>query len=273
MHLLDYVKALENKDNWARGQQILADLKALGIRPTVQECPRLKIRNIIVDFSPDTEAKRLLFSAHYDSVKHSPGANDNASGVAVLLGLCRRLRHTITPLRIIFFDREEAWLRTPIIRLGLLGSMYYILRSNLRNVAMVYNLEFCGMGDFLAIWPTKNNHTAKEVEQAAAQLSLPFELAHIPGLFLTSDHLSFRLRGVPALSLSLIPISQVAILKRFLDGLSIPKLLIGQRPPLPEPLCYIHTSKDTSSRLNENSLGLMLSLLLEIIVMTMGIQR
>lgn len=100
---------------------------------------------------------------------------------------------------IIFFDREEAWLRTRMLRLGLLGSLYYACKTNLRNIAAVYNLEFCGSGDFLAIWPVKVNETGipafKEVERAASRLALPFRPAHIPWPFLSSDHLSFRLRG------------------------------------------------------------------------------
>jgi hypothetical protein len=268
--LIEYVRPLENRDNWSRGQQVLAILRAMGIEATVQECRWLKIRNIIVDFSPDPEARRLLFSAHYDAIKGSPGANDNASGVAVLLGLCQELKHVGAPIRIIFFDREEAWLRTPVFRLGLLGSLYYVWKSKLRNVAVVYNLEFCGSGDFLGVWPIKSEEASlpvfKEIEKAATQLSLPFKSAHIPWPFLSSDHLSFRCRGISnALTLSLFPNNQVPVLENMLSGLSILRLLVGPRPTLPEPLSFIHTLEDTSSRLNENSLQLMLSLLMEMI--------
>jgi len=99
-HLIEYVRTLENKGNRTRGRQVLATLRTLGTEPTVQECRWPKIRNVIVDFSPDPEAKRLFFSAHYDTVKGSPGANDNASGVAVLLGLCHELRHIRTPVAV-----------------------------------------------------------------------------------------------------------------------------------------------------------------------------
>ena len=268
--MIEYVRILENRGNRLRGQEVVAALKALGIEPTFQECRWPRIRNIIVDFSPDPEAKRLLFSAHYDAVKGSPGANDNASGVAVLLGLCNELRYIRAPVRVVFFDREEAWLQTPILRLGLLGSLYYVWKTDLRNIAAVYNLEFCGLGDLLGIWPITNSETStagvEKVKEAAMRLSIQFRLAHIPWLFLTSDHLSFRFKGVSnALTLSLLPASQATVLERLLGNLSIPKVLIGQRPALPEPLSFIHTAKDTSSRLDKNSLKLMLSLLLELI--------
>lgn len=267
---MEHVRALENKNSLARGQQVQAALEALGLEATIQECHRLGIKNIIVDFSPSSQEKRLLFTAHYDVLRGSPGANDNASGVAVLLGLCHELRHRLAPVRIVFFDREEPWLRTPILRLGLLGSLYYVCKTNLRTIAAVFNLEFCGLGDFLGIWPIKGQETnfpaLKMVEKAASQLALPFKSAHIPWLFFSSDHLSFRLKGMPnALTLSLFPTSQIPLFESLVSNLSLVRLLAGQRPTLPEPLSFIHSNKDTSSRLNEGSLNLMLSLLLEMV--------
>ena len=268
--MIEHVRTLENKNSLARGRHVQAALEALGIEATIQECRHPQIKNIIVDFSLNPEEKQLLFSAHYDVVKGSPAANDNASGVAVLLGLCQELKHVRAPVRVVFFDREEAWLRTPVLRLGLLGSLYYALKSDLHNIAAVYNLEFCGLGEFLAVWPIKKNEenlpAVKLVERAATQLKLGLKLAHIPWLLLSSDHLSFRLRGMSnSLTLSLLPAAQVPVLERLISGLSLPGLLFGRSPVLPEPLSFIHTAKDTSSRLSEDSLRLMLSLLLELI--------
>jgi len=270
LYLVEFVRALESKNSLARGRQIQAALEALGLEAAVQEyhCPQIK--NIIVDFSPSSKEKRLLFTAHYDVVKGSPGANDNASGVSVLLGLCYQLKHIRAPVRIVFFDREEAWLRTPILRLGLLGSLYYAWRANVQTIAAVYNLELCGSGDCLGIWPIRGKETSlpafRQVTRAAARLALPFKAAHIPWVFFSSDYLSFRLRGIPnALTLSLLPTSQTLALEKSLAGLSLWKLLVPRRPTLPEPLCFIHSNEDISSRLNEKSLRLMLSLLLELI--------
>ena len=267
--LMDYVSALENRGNRERGQQVLVVLDGLGIKPVVQECRRPRIRNIIVDFSPGA-GKQVLFSAHYDAVRGSPGANDNASGVAVLLGLCHELRQTTAPVRVIFFDREEAWLRTPCLRLGLLGSFYYVWKNDPGNIVAVFNLEYCGSGELLAMWPIKSRESGRDavrkVEQAALQLAIPFKSAHVPWTLLSSDHLAFRLRGVAsALTLSLIPARQVPLLDSFVSNLSLPRLLLGRRPALPEPLSLVHTRQDTSSRLSEKSLRLMLSLLLELV--------
>jgi hypothetical protein len=267
--LMEYVKALENRPSAERGRQVLAALEALGIEATVQECRWPRIKNIIVDFSPGPE-QRLLFSAHYDAVKGSPAANDNASGVAVLLGLCHKLRQAPAPVRIVFFDREEAWFRTPLLRLGLLGSLYYVLRNDLRRITAVYNLELCGTGDFLGVWPVKGRQkglpAVRAVARAAGQLKLDVGLAHIPWPLFSGDHLSFRLWGLSnAVTLSLLPLAQRPALERLASEARVRRLLLGRRPEIPEVLSRIHTAGDTSSRLNEGSLRLMLSVLVEVL--------
>ena len=268
--LKEYVNILEYKDSTARGEQIITTLAELGLKPTFQKCRWPRIRNIIIDFSTEPDAKQILFTAHYDVVKGSPGANDNASGVAVLLGLCHELRYQKVRVKIVFFDREEAWFRTPVIRLGLLGSLFYVLKNNMQNISAVFNLEFCGSGDSLGIWPIHNRQSElpalHRVETAALRLGLPYKTAHIPWLLLSSDHMSFRLKGVRnALTMSLLPKDQVSVLESSLSKLSFLKLLSGQRPTLPKPLDSIHSGADTSDNISENSLSLMLSLLLEII--------
>jgi Zn-dependent M28 family amino/carboxypeptidase len=52
----------------------------------------------------------IVAGAHYDSVAGSPGANDNASGVAALLELARLLAGTTLPrtVRFVAFANEEA---------------------------------------------------------------------------------------------------------------------------------------------------------------------
>lgn len=270
LNLLEHVKALENKNRVNRGNEIYSRLKSLGVNVRVQKWLFPQMANFIVDFSPDVSKRHLLFSGHYDAVKNSPGANDNASSVAVLLGLCQELRDVSVPVRVVFFDREEAWFRTPFLRLGLLGSLYYVLRNKLSNIEGVYNLEFCGLGDSLAIWPI--NEKGEDIavvqfaEKAATKLNTNIAKAQVPKLLLGSDHLSFRLAGVSnAVTLSLLPEEQLAIIKKFISDFSILRLLSGRVPELPGVIAMRHTSMDDSSQLNENSLRLMLSLLLEIV--------
>jgi hypothetical protein len=70
--------------------------------------------NLVLRFeAADPDAPVVVFSAHYDTVPGSPGADDDASGVAVLLQLAAALaleppaplHHT---LELVFFDGEEA---------------------------------------------------------------------------------------------------------------------------------------------------------------------
>ena len=69
-----------------------------------------KAANVVATFTgSELPDEILLLGAHYDTQKGSPGANDNASGVALLLATARRL--VDEPLgrtvRIVFFVNEE----------------------------------------------------------------------------------------------------------------------------------------------------------------------
>ena len=60
--------------------------------------------------------RKVVLGAHYDTVKRSPGANDNASGVALVLGALLKLRAVANRTRnvlFVLFDEEE---------IGLIGS-------------------------------------------------------------------------------------------------------------------------------------------------------
>lgn len=86
----------------------------------------------------DPAAKAVLVAAHFDTVEGSPGADDNASGVAVVLELARRLkdRPTRRPLRVVFFDEEEQ---------GLVGSAAYARSpTRLAELAAVVVVEMAG---------------------------------------------------------------------------------------------------------------------------------
>ncbi len=86
----------------------------------------------------------LLVGAHYDSVRGSPGANDNGSGVAVLLELARQWRnreprHT---LRLVAFANEEP----PFFLTAYQGSMRYARRARKRgeDIRLMLSLETLG---------------------------------------------------------------------------------------------------------------------------------
>lgn len=69
----------------------------------------------------DHRAAPLILAAHYDTVSGSPGADDNASGLTVLLEVARRLKQTVLtrPVQFIAFCLEEE---------DLSGSRAYVAR-------------------------------------------------------------------------------------------------------------------------------------------------
>lgn len=70
----------------------------------------------------DKAAGAILVAAHYDTVASSPGADDNATGIAVALEIARLLGSRPLPrtLQLAFFDKEEA---------GLLGSRAFVTKA------------------------------------------------------------------------------------------------------------------------------------------------
>ncbi|HEX2201397.1 MAG TPA: M28 family peptidase, partial [Gammaproteobacteria bacterium] len=66
----------------------------------------------------------LLVGAHYDSVRGSPGANDNGSGVAALLEIARFFTEVEQPeitVRLVAFVNEEP----PFFMWRHMGSLVY----------------------------------------------------------------------------------------------------------------------------------------------------
>jgi aminopeptidase YwaD len=63
----------------------------------------------VIATSPTSTAMRLLIGAHLDTVAGSPGSNDNASGVAVLLEIARSLADSTSTegLALVAFGAEE----------------------------------------------------------------------------------------------------------------------------------------------------------------------
>ncbi len=106
----------ERDRNFAR-DYISKQLQISGISPQLQ--PFDGGINVFAERKgTDSKAGAILIAAHYDTVPKSPGADDNATGVAVVLEVARLLASRPTPrtLQVAFFDREE---------IGLLGSLAF----------------------------------------------------------------------------------------------------------------------------------------------------
>ena len=86
----------------------------------------------------------VIVGAHYDSVRGSPGANDNGSGVAGTLALARTWagRTPRRTLRFVFFANEEP----PFFQTDEMGSVVYAKRCKERgeNIVAMVSLETIG---------------------------------------------------------------------------------------------------------------------------------
>lgn len=145
-------------------------------------------RNLIAH-KPGVTQPQLVIGGHYDSVANSPGANDNASGTAVVLDLARNLSNTPLGDRAWFvaFDGEED---------GLHGSTAFVDRASpqfLNQLQGMLNFDMVGINNELKV--AGDAALTVLVRQASPSVAtfgaavgsdhVPFALANVPTLFFT----------------------------------------------------------------------------------------
>ena len=180
-------------------------------------------KNIVAEKKGMTSPHRVfILGAHYDTVPGSPGADDNASAIAVLLEVARNIQ-TIPldiTVRLIAFCLEEY---------GYIGSTHYVesLKKEKEEILGMLSLEMVGftgpkqdyppylnpkyypnVGDFIAII---GNERSKGLLEKVCQSfkahipELPLEFLVVPGNgegmeeVKLSDHSSFWDQGISAL--------------------------------------------------------------------------
>jgi len=170
----------------------------------------------------------VVVGAHYDTVLGSPGANDNASGVAAMLELARQFKShkPNRTLRFVAFANEEP----PYFHTEHMGSYVYARWCRAQNekiVAMIsvetigyftdapcsqyypppMGLFYPGRGDFIGVVGcTKYGWLVREIVKVFRDVGLiPVEggafPAAIPGIS-WSDHWSFWQHGYPAVMIT-----------------------------------------------------------------------
>lgn len=188
---------------------------------------------------PGRENKYIILSAHIDHVGEDPdksffpGANDNASGVGVLMEVIKIIRErNILPkynLIFSFFNGEEC---------GLKGSDYYIknplfpLDKTLLNI----NLDCVGRGEYIYL---AYNYIAEDYLKKLREINkklIPIGEHH---LLTQSDQYSFVKLEIPAIFIT-----------RANEDLIIPDL---------------HQRTDTYNRISSKSLGEVIDLLIKFI--------
>jgi Zn-dependent M28 family amino/carboxypeptidase len=173
----------------------LADqLARMGWDPQLQSYPTGA--NVYAAIESTTgSAQRIVVGAHFDTVAGSPGANDNATGVAAALAVARYLRDT--PCRgptviVAFFDEEE---------LGLFGSRAFVPSLAGLDVTAVHTIDQIGWdgdGDRRFELELPTAALEQEYDAAAADLGVPVTRTTTQG----TDHQAFRDAGYPAVGLT-----------------------------------------------------------------------
>lgn len=184
-------------------------------------------RNIVAKYKNNDSEDYILIGAHYDSC-FTPGADDNASGVAGLLELARSLKSVPLKSNILFvaFTNEEP----PFFRTPLMGSRVFVSAAQKKhiNIRGAVILEMIGFysdkwfsqrylpllgpfypnkGDFITLVGNfKSRHLVNAVQNdfnkqkyvLAESIVAPDE---IPGINF-SDHASFWAVGIPAIMIT-----------------------------------------------------------------------
>lgn len=166
----------------------------------------------------------LILAAHFDTVEGSPGADDNASALAVMLHVARQVRSMklVRPIHFIAFNLEEE---------NLLGSQAYtsVLQKNRETIHGAIVLECVGYashqqgsqrtppglpisipttGDFLGVIGNDRSQALTGSVVQAMKSHLPIVPLVVPGNgeklpdTRRSDHTSFWEHGFPAVMLT-----------------------------------------------------------------------
>ena len=269
---LDTASLLCGRSNRGRARVLEAVLQGLG---PVEREPYQTLEgrgvNLFADLRPRAARSApptVVLAAHHDAVPGSPGANDNAAGIGILLALRRRL--DAAPLerlavRLAFFAGEER---------AMLGSRVHVRRAWRRRppsgLVGVVSLELCGIGDTFAVWdvtpPLERTPLLQGLTAAAEALGARRDAGYYltePVPFFGSDHRPFAERGVPGVGLTMVPAAAVEPLRAFIYG-GLRGVLV---PPArrPEPFTTYHTAGDSPATLQPETLARVVDLLEQLV--------
>lgn len=273
-HLLETAAQLAQPEAVARREAVLHLLSRIGVSYEVQtgsakpdpggfalfaqpaSKAEMEVQNIIVR-PVDTTGPKLVIGAHYDAFPGSSGANDNASGMAILLALAQELSRTgcDKAVELVFFDAEET---------GRAGSIAYLAGCAENEVAGMINLDVCGYGDTLCVRCMKKTPLLRNfTDKARLRRFDGEEVCYLPD----SDDKTFTKAHIPALSVAMLPRWDSAILpalKDYANGfLGIPPELREQVGSM-EIMSTLHGGpRDNAAYLSETAMRRVLDFLLD----------
>ena len=159
----------------------------------------LPSRNVIAEMpGSENTGKTVVIGAHYDTVPDSPGANDNASGIATIMTIAKHVAGNSYPftVRFVLFGSEE---------IGLFGSRHYVDAlgaEGIDSTIAMLNFDTVGSGSNLGVLgsPDLIGEAMRLGERFGPNLvrittlppnvssdHAPFQDADIPVMFLLSD--------------------------------------------------------------------------------------
>jgi len=177
---------------------LLTKMVQLNIRNEFKS--NIKTQNVIGYVEGKKKKKFIVVSAHYDhlgqmgSDTYFPGANDNASGVAMLLYMAKYFAEHKPKYSIVFmaFGAEEA---------GILGSKYYVENPlfPLKDIRFVLNCDIMGTGDkgITVVNGTVHKKEFKKLSVLNVEKQY-LSKVKVRGRAANSDHYWFSQRQVPA---------------------------------------------------------------------------
>lgn len=210
---VDFGPRIPGSEGHANIQEWLkTELESAGWQVEIQSSEALghPIRNIVARRSADPP--QIILGAHYDtrmfadndpdSSQHTnfvPGANDGASGVAVLLELGRSLPEETVPLWLVFFDAEdngriEGWD-------WILGSREFVNNNSIHPRAAII-VDMIGDAD-LNIYKEWNSNPelTNEIWEVARNLGYENKFIADYKHSMLDDHTPFLEAGIPAVDI------------------------------------------------------------------------
>ncbi len=162
--------------------------------------PQYLTKNVIGFIPGKKKRKYIVLSAHYDHLGRMgtdamfPGANDNASGVAMLLSMAKHFMANKPEYSIVlcFFSGEEA---------GLEGSKYFVQHPyiKLKRIQFVLNIDIMGGAEdgITVVNGTKHEEAFNSLVAINAEKKY-LKRVKKRGPTANSDHYFFSQSGIPA---------------------------------------------------------------------------
>ena len=188
---------------YIKKQKFYSDTKSIKLNIKNEFLTKVRSQNVIGFIEGKEHPDSLIvITGHYDHLgtmgkkAYFPGANDNASGIAMLLSLARHFAQAKNQpdksMLFICFGSEE---------IGLLGSKYYTEHPllPLSNINFLINLDILGTGDdgIMVVNGTIHKQEFQKIKELNREQDYLKDVK-VRGEMCKTDHCYFHEKGVPS---------------------------------------------------------------------------